>query len=62
MNEYLFVIYNLTQRTVKFFQNLLYSWTLWVLLSRPQLVRNHFLVSLPTKQQNEMVQPFGHFR
>ena len=31
----------------------------WVLLSRPQLVRNHSLVSLRKKQQNDMVQPFG---
>ena len=27
----------------------------------PQLVRNHFLESLPKKQQDDMVQPFGHF-
>ena len=31
-------------------------------LSRPQLVRDHFLLSLPKKQQVDMVQPFGHFR
>ena len=42
----LLVVHNLTQRTVKFFQNFLCSWTSWVLLSRPQLVRNHFLASL----------------
>ena len=29
---------------------------------RPQLVRNHFFVPLPKKQQDYMVQPFGHFR
>ena len=33
-----------------------------MLLSRPQLVRNHFLVSLPKKQQDDMVQLFGHCR
>ena len=32
------------------------------LLSRPQLVRNHFLVTLPKRQQVDMVQRFGHFR
>ena len=32
---------------MKFSQNLLCSWIPWVLLSRPQLLRNHFLVSLP---------------
>ena len=26
------------------------------------LIRNHFLVSLPKKQQDDIVQPFGHFR
>ena len=56
------VFHNLTQRTMKFFQNLLCSWTPWVLLSRPQLVRNHFLVSLPKKKQDDMLQPFVHFR
>ena len=55
-------VHNLTQRTVKFFQNLLRSWTPWVLLSRPQLVRNHFLVPLPKKQQDDTVQPLVHFR
>ena len=62
INEYLLVVHNLTQRTVKFFQNLLCLWAPWVLLSRSQLVRNHSLVSLPKKQQDDMVQPFGHFR
>ena len=33
-----------------------------MLQSRPQLVGNHFLVSLPEKQQDFMMQPFGHFR
>ena len=33
-----------------------------MLLSQPQLVRNDFFVSLPKKQQEDMVQPFGHFR
>ena len=47
---------------MKFSQNLLWSWTPWVLLFRPQLVRNHFLVSLLKKQQADIVQPFGHFR
>ena len=55
------LVHNLTQQTGKFSQNLLCLWTLWVLLSRPQLVRNHVLVSLPQKQQDGMVQPFGHF-
>ena len=61
-NKYLFVVYNLTQQTMKFFQNLLCSLTPWVLLSQSQLVRNHFLVSLPKKEQDYMEQPFGHFR
>ena len=56
----MFVVHNLTQRTVTFFQNLPCSWTLWMLLSLPQLVTNHFLVSLPKKQQYDMEQPFGH--
>ena len=43
----IFVIHNLTQRAAKFFQNFLCSWTPSVLLPQPQLVRNHFLVSLP---------------
>ena len=47
---------------VKLFQNLLCSWTPWELLSWSQLVRNYFLVSLPKKQQVDMVQPFGKFR
>ena len=58
-NEYLFVVHNLT---LKFFRNLLCSWTPCVLLTQPQLLRNHFLVSLPKKQQDDMVQPFGHFQ
>ena len=33
-----------------------------MLLSQPQLVRNHVLVSLPKKEQDDMVQPFGLFR
>ena len=45
------LVHNLTQRTVKFLQNLLYPWNPWNLLSRPQLVRNHFLVSLPKNQE-----------
>ena len=60
--EYLFVVHNLTQQTVIFFQNLLCLWTRWVFLSRPQLERNHFLVPLPKMQQVYMVQPFVHFR
>ena len=51
-----------TQRTVRFFQNLLCSWTVSVLLSQPQLVRKHFLLSSSKKQQDDMVQPFTHFR
>ena len=62
INEYLFVAYDLTQGTGKFFENSLYTWTPWVLLSQSQLVRNHFLVSLPKKQQVHMVQLFGHYR
>ena len=58
----MFVVHNLTEWTVKYFQSLFSSWTPCVLLSRPQLVRNHFLVSLPKKQQVDIVQPFGHFR
>ena len=58
----LLVVHNLTQRTVKFFQNFLCSWTSWVLLSRPQLVRNHFLASLPKRRQDDMFQPVAHFR
>ena len=46
MNEYFFV----AQRIVNIFQNLLCSWTPWVVLS------------LPKEQQDDMVQPFGHFR
>ena len=46
----------------KFFQYSLCSWYLWVLLPRSQLVRNHFFVSLPTRTQVDMVQPFGHLR
>ena len=46
---------NLTEQTGKIFQNLLCSWTPSVLLPRPQLVRNHFLVSLPKKQQDDMI-------
>ena len=46
---------------MEFFQNLLCWWTLWLLLSRPQIVRNHFLVQLPKKQQ-DMEQPFGWFQ
>ena len=45
----------------QFFQNLLCLWTPWELLSWFQLVRNHFLRSLPKKQQLDMVQPFGLF-
>ena len=62
INEYLFVAYDLAQGTGKFFENSLYTWTPWVLLSQSQLVRNHFLVSLPKKQQVHMVQLFGHYR
>ena len=58
---YLIIVHNLTQRTVKVFQNLLCSWNPWVLLSRSQLV-NPFLVSLPKKQQVNMTQAFGHFQ
>ena len=58
----MFVVHNLTQRPAKFFQNLLCSWTTWMLLSRPKLVRDHFLVSSPKNQKDDMVQPFGHFR
>ena len=62
INEYLFVVHNFAQQTVTFFQNLLCLWTPWVLLSRLQLVKNHFLASLPKKQQVDVVQPFGHIR
>ena len=58
----MFVIHNLTRRTVKFFQNLRCSWIPWVLLSRHQLVRNHFLMLLSKKQQDGLVQPFVHLR
>ena len=58
----MFLIPTLPQQTVTFFDHLLYLWTTWVLLYWPQLVRNHLLVSLPEKQQDDMVQPFGHFR
>ena len=36
-------------------------WTHGHLGSRPELVRNHFLVSLLKKQQVYIVQPLGHF-
>ena len=36
--------------------------SIWVLLPQSQLVRNHFLVLLPKKQQVDMMQLFGHFR
>ena len=62
INEYLSVVHNFAQQTVTFFQNLVCLWTPWVLLSRLQLVRNHFLVSLPKKQQVDVVQPSGHIR
>ena len=54
MNEYLFVVHNITQQTVKFFLNLLCSWTPWLLLSQPQIGRNHVFVSLWKKQQVDM--------
>ena len=62
VNEYFHVAHNPTQRTETFFQNSLFSWNSWVLLSPSQLLRNHFLVSLPKKQQFHMAQPFDHFR
>ena len=54
INAYFFVVHNLTKQTVMLFQNLLCSWTPWVLLSQPQLLRNHFLMSLPKKQQDDI--------
>ena len=46
----------LLNKQLKFFQILLCSWTSRVLLPWFQIVRNHFSVLLPKKQQNDMVQ------
>ena len=46
----------LLNKQLKFFQILLCSWISWVLLPWFQIVRNHFSVLLPKKQQNDMVQ------